>query len=340
MRVYGVVLIGCGHIGEEHIQDIYYRDNIKIVATVDTDVERAKLFSRKFGAEFYGTDYKAFINLDEVDIVIIATYVNTHLSILKDCLKANKHVLCEKPIAKTLDEGKEFCELVKNSDSKVLIAHVLRHNETYLKVKELIDSNIIGKIKMIRMVQNHNTMDWNRYKKLLEDCTPIIDCGVHYIDITQWFNNSKIVEVSGHGLLLDDDAPGPYNYGFITMKLENGCYSSYEAGWSKNLASCNIKEFIGEKGRISLVLQACREANREEGDLIQIYLSETKEYISVNMRSKYKNMYGQIEALISMIEDDIPAFPTMDEVYDAFRIANAADYAIINNKTVIVADYN
>lgn len=336
MKVYGVVLIGCGHIGEEHIQDIYYRDNIKIVATVDTDEKRAKLFSRKYGAQSYGTDYHAYINLDEVDIVIIATYANTHLSILKDCLKANKHILCEKPIARTLDEGKEFCDLVNKSDSKVLVAHVLRHNKTYLKVKELIDSNIIGKLKMIRMVQNHNAKDWDRYKKLLEDCTPIIDCGVHYIDITQWFNNSKVLEVSGHGLRLDEDAPGAYNYGFITMKLENGCYASYEAGWSKNLASSNIKEFIGEKGRITLVLQECRESHKEEGDLIQIYLSEPEEYIYVNVHSKYKNMYGQIEALVSMIEDDRPAFPTMDEVYDAFKIAHAADYAIRSNKTVDV----
>ncbi|MEG0691963.1 MAG: Gfo/Idh/MocA family oxidoreductase [Oscillospiraceae bacterium] len=339
MKVYGVVLIGCGHIGEEHIQDIYYRDNIKIVATVDVDEQRAKLFSKKYGAKSYGTDYHAFIKLEEVDIVIIATYADTHLDIMKDCLKAHKHILCEKPITKSLQEGKEFCNLVNQSDSKVLVAHVLRHNETYLKVKELIDSNIIGKLRMIRMVQNHNALDWDRYKRLLEDCTPIIDCGVHYIDIAQWFNNSKVQEVSGNGLLLDDDAPCAYNYGFITMKLENGCYASYEAGWSKNLASSNVKEFIGEKGRISLVLQACRESHKEEGDLIQIYLSETKEYLSVNMRSKYKNMYGQIEALISMIEDNSPGFPTMDDVYDAFKIAHAADYAILNNKTVKVREF-
>lgn len=49
-RVYGVMLIGCGHIGEEHLADIYYRDNVRIEAVVDQQPERAALFARKYGA--------------------------------------------------------------------------------------------------------------------------------------------------------------------------------------------------------------------------------------------------------------------------------------------------
>ena len=98
-RVYGVMLIGCGHIGEEHLADIYYRDNVRIEAVVDQQPERAALFARKYGARHSGTDYRPFLDSKAVDIVIIATYANTHLPILEDCLAAGKHVLCEKPIA-------------------------------------------------------------------------------------------------------------------------------------------------------------------------------------------------------------------------------------------------
>ncbi|MBE6897370.1 MAG: Gfo/Idh/MocA family oxidoreductase, partial [Ruminococcaceae bacterium] len=117
-KVYGVVLIGCGHIGQEHIENIYYRDNIKIVGVVDFVKERAELFSRKYSCGepvLYDTDYHEMIKRDDVDIVIIATYVKTHLAILADCLAAGKHVLCEKPIASTLEEGEEFYKLVKGS---------------------------------------------------------------------------------------------------------------------------------------------------------------------------------------------------------------------------------
>ena len=112
-KIYGVVLIGCGHIGEEHIAQIYYRDNIRIVAVVDADEQKARLFAMKYGADRYGIDYHEFITRDDVDIVIIATYVSTHLSILRDCVVAGKHVLCEKPIAANARDGQEFYRLAK-----------------------------------------------------------------------------------------------------------------------------------------------------------------------------------------------------------------------------------
>ena len=72
-KKYGVMLIGCGHIGEQHIKEIYYRDNIHIVAVADQNLERASAFARRYGASHYGTDYHAFLNHPKLDIVIIAS---------------------------------------------------------------------------------------------------------------------------------------------------------------------------------------------------------------------------------------------------------------------------
>ena len=80
-KQYGVVLIGCGHIGLEHLEDIYFRKEIQVIGTVDKDPERAQEFARRFGAVSWGTDYKEFLTRNDVDIVIIATYVDTHLEI-------------------------------------------------------------------------------------------------------------------------------------------------------------------------------------------------------------------------------------------------------------------
>ena len=198
-KIYGVVLIGCGHIGEEHIAQIYYRDNIRIVAVVDADEQKARLFAMKYGADRYGIDYHEFITRDDVDIVIIATYVSTHLSILRDCVVAGKHVLCEKPIAANARDGQEFYRLAKNGRSQVLVAHILRRNASYIKIRDLIRSGAIGRLKTVRMTQNHHALDWERYRRLLEDCSPILDCGVHYFDVLQWFTGSAITEVMGMG---------------------------------------------------------------------------------------------------------------------------------------------
>ena len=90
-----------------------------------------------------------------------------------------------------------------------------------------------------------------------------------------------------------------------------------DTGWSKNTASCNLKEFIGTKGRISLTLGEMRSHDREEGDLIEIYHSETGVYETINNVSVYKNMYGQLMTLIDMIENDGDGDPTIDEVFSA-----------------------
>ncbi len=324
---FGVLLIGCGHIGEEHLADIYYRENIRIVGAVDTRVERAALFARKYGAEGYGTDYRPFLEKKDTDIVIIATYADSHLAILQDCLAAGKHVLCEKPIAASLEDGLRFVRLVKSGRSRVLVAHILRHNRSYQKLAELIQGGVVGKLRLMRMVQNHHAIDWPRYKRLLQDCSPVVDCGVHYLDVMQWFTGARIAEVRGMSCRLDPDAPRD-NYGIIEARLTDGCVGVYEAGWSRNLAAENRKEFVGDRGRLVLTLRENRPQNREEGDLIELYDSAAGEYRVFNIRSKYKDMYAQLSCLISMIEEGTPASPTIDEVYTAFSAAMLAERAM------------
>lgn len=84
---YNILVIGCGHMGEEHLKDIYYREEICIAAVVDQNEDRAKYFARKFGAESYGTDYRIFLDESKIDIAIIATYAASHLKIFGIALK-------------------------------------------------------------------------------------------------------------------------------------------------------------------------------------------------------------------------------------------------------------
>lgn len=333
MKKYGILVIGCGHIGSQHLENIYYRDNIQIVAVVDTNEENAKLAARKYGALEYDTDYHRFLTDSRVDIVIIATYTSTHLTILKECAENGKHVLCEKPIASNLKDGEEFVKVVKESDIKVLVAHILRHNKSYIKIGEMIKNGAIGELKTVRMVQNHHSLEVNRFSNLLKDCSPVLDCGVHYIDVMQWFTGSRICEVSGIGTKIDENSPN-YDYTMMTFRMENGCVGYYEAGWNKSIESQNMKEFIGTKGRISLVLQELRANDREEGDLITLYDSESGEYKIINNDSTYKDMYGQVCTLIDMIENNTEGNPTIESVFSAFRTACLAQEAIETNKII------
>ena len=335
MKTYGVLLIGCGHIGLEHLNEIYYRDNIKIVATVDSNIEAARVAARRAGCDKYSTDYRDFLGLDEIEIVIIATYTSSHLEILKDCLNHGKHILCEKPIAVTLEDGEAFAKAVKESNKKVLIAHILRHNKAYNLIRELIKNGAIGEIKVIRMTQNHHTLKWERYKRLMDDCSPTVDCGVHYYDIAEWLTGAHITEISGFGIKMQDDSPRE-NYTMVNFKMDNGCIGYYEAGWGQTIRSANIKEFVGTDGRITLELRDRRLNDSEEGDLITVYKKATDTYETYNVKGVYKDMYAQISSLIDMIEKNVSGNPTIDEALRAFKISLSAEQSIKTGKTIYV----
>lgn len=334
MKQYSVVVIGCGHIGQQHLADIYYRSQIKIAGVVDTNKALAEECCKKYNAGSYGTDYRPYLSDAKVDIIIIATYTDTHYQILKDALAHNKHIICEKPIAKTLSEGEAFVRLVKNAKTHVLISHILRHNNTYCRAAQLINSGLIGKIMVMRMVQNHHCINWARYKRLLNDCTPILDCGVHYFDVMQWFTGSKITKVNAYGVKIDNDLPtGCVNYCIANVQLSCGAIAYYEAGWSPSLPSSNIKEFIGENGSMQIILNRHRAADVEEGDLIKVFINKTHEYKTINVQSEYRNMWGQISHLIAMIEHNKLAWPNIDDVFSAFKIAVCAQEQILSQNT-------
>jgi len=337
MKTYGVMLIGCGHIGTEHLLDIYWRDNVRVEMVVDNDPERAQLAARHCGSR-WDTDYRPHLQDPQIDIVIIATYASSHLSILQDCLAHHKHVLCEKPIALNLEDGRAFVDAVKASPEKVLVAHILRHNRSYQKIQELVQSGAIGTLRLLRMTQNHHApgYEWSRHCRLMEDCSPTVDCGVHYYDVAQWIADSPITEVTGFGTKTQPDAPRD-NYTLVTFRMKNGCSGFYEVGWGESLRTCNIKEFIGTTGRITLQMNSQRGEDLEEGDLLTVYHSDTGVYETINVQSKYKDMYTQLQMLIGMIEGTTPGSPTIDDVWQAFLIAKAAEQSIAEGVPVQIS---
>lgn len=329
-KIYGIALIGCGSMGAAHMDDIYFKENVSVKCVCDLNINAARSFSKLYNAERVETDFRKCVESDDVDIVIIATYPSTHLEIVKECLKNGKHVICEKPLTSTLDEAEEFVDLIKSHpDVKVLIGYILRHNKTYNRVAEMIRNGAIGRPFIIRMAQNHHTMNWGKYLRLIKETSPIIDCGVHYIDVMQWFSGAKITHVSGIGLKTEADVPDKkYNYGLITAKLSDGSIGYYEAGWGNTISSGNIKEFTGPRGRIRIIYEKDRAEHSEEGDLIEYYKYPEKTYELINLKCKRKPTGTQLDCLIDMIEHNMPANPTIDEVFESFKIAVEADKKI------------
>ena len=323
MKIYGIVLVGCGHIGQQHLEDIYYRDNIRIIGVADSCAELAQLFARKYGAEHWSTDYRELVSLPETDIVIIASWVRSHCEILRFCIENGKHVLCEKPLSANKKDSDQAFAMIESSPVKVQLALILRHNRSYQKIHELIADGAIGEPTLFRMVQNHHAVNWPRYQNLLQDCPSFFDCGIHYFDVASWFAGSPVESVQANATFLDRDCRNP-NYGIVQLKTKNGCSVVYEAGWSRNLTANAQKLFVGTRGSITLTLAADRPCTHELGDLITVYHSNTETYEIINQPSIYKSMYSQLSSLIYAIETDGETRPSLAQAKEATNVAFAA----------------
>ncbi|MDY5230562.1 MAG: Gfo/Idh/MocA family oxidoreductase [Eubacteriales bacterium] len=324
--MYNVVLIGCGHMGSVHLDDIYMMKNVCVYGVVDTNRERAEMFAKKYGAKSFGVSYMRYMEDENTDIIICATYPETHLEVLKRCVKYKKHLLCEKPIASNIKDAKEFVKIVKSADIKVQIGYILRFNETYRTVAKMIQGGKIGSPLIIRMCQNQHVMDWEKYGALLRNASPLVDCGIHYIDVCRWFTGAEVIDTGGIAAKIDKETPeNSYNYGMMTMRFSDGSTAYYEAGWGNTIAAKNVKEFIGPLGRIRITERENRADCHEEGDLIEFYQYPQNEYKIINVNCKRRPTGAQLEHLIKMIEGGEESSPTIDDVYKSLDIAIKTD---------------
>lgn len=350
MKTYQVAVIGCGHMGQTYLRHLSRMDNIKILAVADTDLQAASQAQAQYGVPYCFSDYHNAVSLPQCDIVIIAVYPSQHLEIVRECVRHNKHVICEKPVAGNLTETAEFARYMKNAKVKILAGYILRYNESYRRIHDLIQSDTIGHPVVMRMTQNHRAVNWERYKKLIEETSPIIDCGVHYADVMEWTTGEKIVDVSAVGAVTEKDLPaGCYNYGMITVRLSDGSAGYYEAGWGKSMSAVNEKEWIGPKGSVRLIssfgkngdMRAASPAELEQYsnetspgyaeffDTLEIYDAGKGKTDRCKIRSTRKPVENMLRHLIAMIEEDADPIPSAEEIIRSMQTVLEADRIIV-----------
>ena len=318
-------------MGNEHLQSARKCPKVNIYAVCDTDKALTEKLASKYNAKAY-SDAKALIEDKNIDIVIIATYPSSHLELLELCLKNAKHVLCEKPISNTAEDAQKFRQLMEQYRSlKVAVGYILRHNSTFIKLKEMADS--LGKPLVMRWTHNQNSASRQKaLTNLLGEVSPIVDCGVHYIDLMRWLTGEEVTEIDSFGARINKALPkDSYNYGMINLNFSGGSVGFYETGWAKSFDNTNTKELIGPNGRIKLTYKSQRGIFGFLGNLITYYDAKTAKTTKYNIPFKSKPTKRQLEYLIEMIEHNAPANPSVEDIIASFEIACEADKIIIEN---------
>lgn len=147
MKKFKIGLIGTGLRTMFLLNEILKRKEFEVVAVCDTNQESLDMInSYKIDWTVY-TDYKELLKREDIEGVIIASPDYCHEEQAIAAFEAGKHVFLEKPIAITIDGAKRVLQKRDESDKTLLIGFVLRYNKLYRKMKEIIDSGMIGELK-------------------------------------------------------------------------------------------------------------------------------------------------------------------------------------------------
>lgn len=354
-RKWNICVVGCGGMGASHIESFLSMNRANLVSVVDLNENQAKLYQRKFAAKRYSTDCRQEIRSPDIDIVVVSTAPSSHAIITIDALQNGKHVLCEKPLSNSIKGAEDIIGAAKSSNAKILIGHQLRYQQPWMDIIRDLRGGLIGSPILMRMAGNQMTFGkiWEGQKRLIKDTSPLIDCGVHYVDIMRSITGCPAVEVYAQGINL---VPGTisldsYNYGLLQVKFKDNSIGHYEAGWGPmmTLNAWLIKDFSGPKGSLSVYYELDQNtpdkppnscSYRVEHRIIPSEKCEWRDTVldvktygpySCKKGTSLANMHNYF---LDAIEKNIDLSGELMSACEALKIVLAADRSIKENKNI------
>jgi predicted dehydrogenase len=192
-------IIGTGNISHSHMAGYKNLDNVEVVAVCDINEERVKNYAKQYGVEHAFTDYNEILKLD-LDGVSVTTWNKAHAGATITALKAGKHVLCEKPLAMTVDEALEMQKTAEETGKLLMVGFVMRFEKKAQLLLDLFQKGRFGQIyftKVSYLRRVGNPCGWYGDKSL-SGGGPLIDVGPHVVDIGHYLmGQPKPTAISG-----------------------------------------------------------------------------------------------------------------------------------------------
>ncbi len=251
-----VLVVGCGHMGISHAKAYHGLDGFEIVGVVSRGEKSRRALLDALGADYpQFSDFHQALAATTPDAVSINTYPDTHAAYAKAAFAVGCHVFLEKPLAVTVAEAEEVVAASRAAGKKLVIGYILRVHPTWKRFIETAQG--LGRPLVMRMNLNQQSSGekWQTHKALMESMSPIVDCGVHYVDVMCQMTRSRPVRVSAIGARLSEElVPGMYNYGCLQVSFADGSVGWYEAGWGPMMSETAffVKDVVGPKGSVSI----------------------------------------------------------------------------------------
>jgi predicted dehydrogenase len=242
-----VGLLGAGLIAGVHAHAYRASPGVRLVAVADPVATKAERLADQFAAAS-AADLDALLALD-VDIVDVCTPPDRHADAVVTALDAGRHVFCEKPLARTLADGRRVVAAADAAPGVLMVGHVSRFEPDHRTARELTAAGDIGQVRMVTHTTTSSMPGWSESGWLADPARsggPILDQGVHSFDFARWVIGSPAVRVTCV-------APAAAPYALSTVRYADGSIAHIEVSWA-HPAERGFKlacEIVGTEGRLT-----------------------------------------------------------------------------------------
>lgn len=229
-------LIGCGNIGTRAHAPAYAKlPGVNLAAACDLVRERAEAVAAGHDAEVF-SDYRTLLDRHDIDLVDICVPTGQHAALIVAALEAGKHVLCEKPVARTLEQARQVQEAAAQSGKMIMIGHTRRFDHRYIEMKKVIESGELGQPVYIRRAERQrlpfppDTWHWQAD----DGGGVVMDICIHIADLLRWYyaEDPLSVYAVGHRVHAAARQAESYDHALITFTFPGGKTGYAEASWA------------------------------------------------------------------------------------------------------------
>jgi predicted dehydrogenase len=343
-----VLVAGLGNMGRSHALAYHRHPGFEVVGLVNRSTPRV---SAELSGYPHFTDYASALRDLTPDLVSINTYSDTHADYAVLALEQGAHVFIEKPLATSVADAERVVAAAKANNRKLVVGYILRHHPSWIGF--IAEARKLGGPYVFRMNLNQQSSgpSWLGHKALMETTSPIVDCGVHYVDVMCQITDAKAVEVRGMGLRLSDEiAPDMYNYGHFQVLFDDGSLGWYEAGWGPMISETAffVKDVMSPNGAVSIVMDSGAKSDSLDThtmtDTIKIHraalgpagkFAAPDQLLSMEGEPNHDALCAREQDYVyRAITDDIDLTRHMQDAVESLRICIAADESVRTGKPV------
>ena len=259
-------IIGCGKIAQiRHIPEFLSNPDSRIVALYDANLERASVLASKIGCKAYAT-LDEILSDKEIDAVCVSVANVAHCEVTVKALKAGKHVLCEKPMAITIEECEEMVRVADECGLKLMIGQNQRLAKAHVEAKKLIEAGAIGKVLTFNTSFGHsgpenwsvdpgkNTWFFDKSKAAMG---VMADLGIHKTDLIQYITGQQVTATTARLVTIDKKGPddkliGVDDNAICIYEMSGGAIGTMTASWTYYGAEDNSTTIRGTLGEMRI----------------------------------------------------------------------------------------